>query len=151
MTFNAIPFNVVDFPYYHGMIKNIAEAGPRVHSPTPYEISHGYLNMEVEDCLGFLKTFHNFWDEYGCTIMCDRWLTQNRRSLINFLVYSPIRTIFLKSVDASDQFKSGEYIRGLMEEVINEVGEHRVVHVVTDNGPNYKGARKLLMQRRHLY
>ena len=31
---------------------------------------------------------------------------------------------------------------------MDEVAEHRVVHVVTDNGPNYKGARKLLMQRR---
>ena len=127
MTFNVIPLNVVDSPYYHGMIIEIVEADPRVKGPTPYEISHGYLDMEVEDCRDYLKTFHNFWDEYDCMVMYDRWSTQNRRSLINFLVYSLVGTVFLKFVDASDKFKSAKYICNLMEEVIDEIGEQRVV------------------------
>jgi len=59
MTFNVI---LVDSPYYHGMIREIVETGPTVQGPTPYEISHGYLDMEMED---YLKTFQNLWDEYG--------------------------------------------------------------------------------------
>ena len=53
MTFNVI---LVDSPYYHGMIREIVEIGPTVQGPTPYEISHGYLDMEMED---YLKTFQN--------------------------------------------------------------------------------------------
>ena len=84
--------------------------------------------------------------------MCDGWNTQNRRKIINFLVYSTHGTIFLKSVDATNEFQSGEYICGLMNEVVESIGENRVVQVVTDNGANYKATGQLLMQaRKHLF
>lgn len=35
-----------------------------------YELSHSYLEMELE-VESYINTFHNFWDEYGCTLMCD--------------------------------------------------------------------------------
>jgi len=73
MTFNAIPFNVAHSPYYDGMISEIVKIGPGVQGPTTYEFSHGCLDMEVKDYRDCLKIFHNFWDEYGCSVMCDRW------------------------------------------------------------------------------
>ncbi|KAJ6801979.1 uncharacterized protein M6B38_192910 [Iris pallida] len=84
--------------------------------------------------------------------MCDGWSTQNRKCIINFFVYSPQGTIFLKSVDASDKYKDSNYIFGLMNEVVDQIGEKRVVQIVTDNGSNYKVAGlKLMGVRKNLY
>ena len=41
----------------------------------------------------------------GCTLMADGWTDQKRRTLINFLVYCPKGTVFLKTVDVSDVSK----------------------------------------------
>jgi hypothetical protein len=84
--------------------------------------------------------------------MCDGWTGPTRRSIINFLTYCDGKTFFHKSVDASDRVHDARYILGLMEEVIDSVGEQNVVQVITDNGPNYKAAGELLMeQRSHIY
>ena len=56
--------------------------------------------------------------------------------------------LFQKSIDASDQVHDASYILRLMEEVIDQVGEHNVVQVITDNGPQYRAARQILMERR---
>ncbi|KAJ6792562.1 Uncharacterized protein M6B38_238265 [Iris pallida] len=84
--------------------------------------------------------------------MCDGWSTQNRKCIINFLVYSPQETIFLKSIDASDKYKNSNYIFGLMNEVVEQIEEKRVVQVVIDNGSNYKAVGlKLMGVRKNLY
>jgi flavoprotein len=64
---------------------------------------------------------------------------------ILILVYCTEGTVFLKSVDATDHYKSANYICGLIEEVIEKVGATRVVQVVSDNGANFKKAGSLLM------
>ena len=38
-----------------------------------------------------------------------------------------MEAVFLKFVDASNIFRSGEYIYDLIEEVSDEISEHRVV------------------------
>ncbi|KAI5070861.1 hypothetical protein GOP47_0015204 [Adiantum capillus-veneris] len=45
-------------------------------------------------------------------------------------------TVFLKSVDTSGEEKSGEYIFGLLRQVICEVGPANVVQVCMDNASN---------------
>jgi len=63
-------------------------------------------------------------------------------------VYSTYGTVFLESVDATDNFQNGLYIFDLMDKMSDIIREHRVVQVVTDNGANYKCAGQLLMQKR---
>ena len=120
------------------MVEAIQEAGPGIKGPTTHELSKTYLDLECTEIKQHIDTYSNFWDEYGCTLMCDGWSTQNRRKIINFLVYSTQGTVFLKSVDATDKFQSAEYICGLMDNVVNFIGEDRIVQIVTDNGANYK-------------
>ncbi|XP_020997317.2 uncharacterized protein LOC107485690 [Arachis duranensis] len=45
--------------------------------------------------------------------------------------------MFLKSIDASDYVKTGENLFELFDDVVEEIGEHNVVQVVTNNGSNY--------------
>eukprot|EP00253_Pinus_taeda_P017474 PITA_17474 len=87
--------------------------------------------------------FHSSWVETGCTIMSDGWIDQRNRTLINLLVSCPVGTMFLKSVAASEKVKNAQLICKMMEEVIQEVGEERVVQIVTDNVANYMVAGRL--------
>ncbi|KAL0913450.1 hypothetical protein M5K25_016912 [Dendrobium thyrsiflorum] len=74
------------------------------------------------------------------------------RSLINILINNPYGTMFLRSVEASDQVKNAEFIFQLLDNIVDEVGEYLVVQVVTDNASAYKAAGKKLMEKRkHLY
>ena len=55
--------------------------------------------------------------------------------------------MFLKSVDASDKVKIAQLIYEMMEEVVQEVGEENVLHIVTDNAANYMVAGRLFEVR----
>ncbi|XP_025625557.1 uncharacterized protein [Arachis hypogaea] len=76
--------------------------------------------------------------------MADGWTNRCRRTLINFLVYCPKGTVFLKSVDASHISKIAEALFKLLRDVVLFVGSENVVHVVTDNAVNYVAAGRLL-------
>uniref|UniRef100_J3N7D6 DUF659 domain-containing protein n=1 Tax=Oryza brachyantha TaxID=4533 RepID=J3N7D6_ORYBR len=69
-----------------------------------------------------------------------------RRHLINFLLNSPKGTYFLESIDASSEVHDAQMLADLLEERIEKIGKNKVV-VITDNGANYKAARRVLMER----
>ena len=116
-----------------------------------YEIKHKYLDMEYKNMEAYVHIQREKWKAYGCTIMCDRWTRPMKLSIINFMVYSEGSTIFLKSVDASNNIKDNKYIYGLLKDVIKEVGKQNVVQIVIDNGSAFVKAGKLLMKKYKLY
>ncbi|CAN7000609.1 unnamed protein product [Brassica oleracea var. botrytis] len=79
--------------------------------------------------------------------MGDGWNDTRKRPLINFLVYCLKGVIFIKSVDASDIYTNAENLCNLFAEMVEMVGLDNVVHLVTDNAPNYKALGKLLAER----
>lgn len=76
--------------------------------------------------------------------MADGWTNQNKRILINFLVYCPKGIVFFKSVDALTASKTANMLYKLFRKVILFVGPENVVHIVTDNASNYVVAGKKL-------
>ena len=54
----------------------------------------------------------------------------------------------MKSIDASDISKTVNKFFKMMDDVVEEVGEYNVIHIVTDNSENYKAVGDLLMQKR---
>ena len=66
---------------------------------------------------------------------------------LNFLIACPKGTMFLRSVDASDQGKDGQLLFLLLDEVIEEVGAHNVVQIITDNGSNYVATGRMLEEK----
>ncbi|KAL4293280.1 hypothetical protein AHAS_Ahas18G0112300 [Arachis hypogaea] len=110
-----------------------------------YQRVRGYLLSKlVEDVKKMIEGYRVIWKQIGCTIMADGWTDRCRRTLINFLVYCPKGTIFLKSVDASHISKTAEALFKLLRDVVLFVGPENVVHVVTDNAANYVAAERLL-------
>jgi hypothetical protein len=67
--------------------------------------------------------------------------------LINFLANRPVGTYFLGYVDASSEVANANMLADLLEKQIMKVGKEHVVQVVTDNGANFKGAGRILMDR----
>lgn len=81
--------------------------------------------------------------------MFDGWTDGRGRTLINFLINSLGGTMFVKSIDASADVKTGQAIFQMLDKFVGEdVGESNVVQLVTDNGANYVLAGKLLQESR---
>ncbi|RWR73239.1 hypothetical protein CKAN_00150000 [Cinnamomum micranthum f. kanehirae] len=130
------------------MLDAAAEHGPGIKAPTPYEIGHVCVEKEYEELQAWVQTFKWAWKERGCTVMCDGWTTITHCHLLNFLVYSSMGTVFMKSVDATDYIQDAKYINKLLNEVIEEIGADCVVQAVTDNAANMKAAGMMLMKQR---
>ena len=85
-------------------------------------------------------------------MMCDGWTGPTRRSIINFLTYYDEKIFFHKSIDASDKVHNAVYMFGLIEEMIDSIGEQNIMQVIIDNEPQYKATGELLMERQpHIY
>ena len=67
------------------------------------------------------------------------------------MVHSEGKTVFLKSIDASNKINDHLYIYKLLEDVVNEVGKYRVVQVVTNYSSAFETAGKRLMEKFNLY
>ena len=144
----AIAPNKATSPYLKTMLDAAAEHGPGIKPPTPYEIGHYCVEEEYKETVDWVNTFKRIWRERGCTLMCDGWTTVTRRSLLNFLVYSSLGTVFIKSVDATEYVKDATYLNKLFNEVIEDIGEECVVQIITDNDASMKKAGMILMQQR---
>ena len=115
-----------------------------IEAPSPYEIKNKYLDMEYKDMEYYVNLQREKWKTYGCTIMCNGWTGPTKLSIINFMVYCKGCTIFLKSIDASNNIKDNK-------DVIKDVGEANVVQIVIDNGSSFVKAGKLLVKKYNLY
>eukprot|EP00253_Pinus_taeda_P022909 PITA_22909 len=142
-----IPFNASRSPYYEPMFDAIFADGKGFKGPTMHEIRGYRLQKEISSINEYLKDFKDSWARTGCTIMSDGWTDQRNRTIINFLIFYPQRTMFLKSVDASDRVKDGQLLFQLLDEVVEEVGVANVVQVIIDNASNYVLASKLLEEK----
>ncbi|KAJ9680166.1 hypothetical protein PVL29_019454 [Vitis rotundifolia] len=149
--YDSVAPNKANSHHFKNMIIGAQQAGMGIEPPTPYEIKHKYLEMEYKDMEAYVNQQREKWKTYGCTIMSDGWTGPTRLSIINFMVYLKGSTVFLKSVDASNNIKDHKYIYKLLKNVIKEVGIDNVVQIVTDNGSAFVKAGKLLMKKYNLY
>ncbi|KAL9268256.1 hypothetical protein AKJ16_DCAP14056, partial [Drosera capensis] len=68
-------------PYYRNMVETITDCGFGIPSPRKQDIKESLLDEEVEEQKTYIENFHKFWIEYGYTLLCDGWTTQNRRHI----------------------------------------------------------------------
>jgi len=142
----CVSFNVVNSVYYQHAIDVVTAMGPGYKGLNLHVICDYYLAKAVDEVKIYVESYREIWKKTGCTLMADGWTGQKRRTLINFLVYCPKGTIFLKTVDVSDVSKIAKLLHQLFREVVLYVGVENIVHMVTDNAANYVVADKLLME-----
>jgi hypothetical protein len=69
--------------------------------------------------------------------------------MIKFLNSCLTDTVFLKSVDASNEVKDAKLLCDILDAVVMEVGMGNVVQVITVNAINGILANKMLQERHH--
>ncbi|XP_012857689.1 PREDICTED: uncharacterized protein LOC105976966 [Erythranthe guttata] len=143
----CIPFNACNSPYFQGAIDKIANMGLGYKHPSFHALRVNLLSDAKMHVKLIIDSMRKTWEDTGCTIMADGWTDIRQRSLINFLVYCPKGISFVKSVDASDISSTAEELCKLFCEIVEWVGPRNVVHMVTDNGANYKAAGGKLAEK----
>eukprot|EP00253_Pinus_taeda_P033448 PITA_33448 len=134
-------------PYYEPMFDAIHAAGKGFKGPTMHELRGYHLQKEILSINEYLKDLKDSWARIGCTIMSNGWTDQRNHTILNFLIFCPQGTMFLKSVDASDKVKDGQLLFQLLDEVVEEVRVANVVQIITDNASNYVLDGKLLEEK----
>ncbi|XP_075633519.1 uncharacterized protein LOC142605978 [Castanea sativa] len=142
-----IPFHATRSVYYQEAIDSIAAIGPGFKGPSYHDLRGPLLQKHVCEMNDYLLDVKNDWKVYGCSIMSDGWTNQKNTPIINFLVYCPRGTMFLKSLDVSGLTRDADTLFKLFDKVVQEVGVENIVQFVTDNDSAYKSAGKKLMQK----
>ena len=143
----CIPMNTVNTPFFQVMLRKAASLGHGYTGPSYHALRVALLRDAKKHVSLIIESFRSTWANTGCTLMGDGWKDTRKRPLINFLVYCLKGVIFIKSVDASDIYTNAENLCNLFAEMVEMVGLDNVVHLVTDNAPNYKALGKLLAER----
>ncbi|XP_058220088.1 uncharacterized protein LOC131330497 [Rhododendron vialii] len=99
-------------------------------------LEHIFSKLKILERLMDVQTWH-----------ADGWTDQKQVPIINFLVYSPKGSMFLKSVDTSGLIKDADTLLGIFDEVVELVGPKNIVQFVTDNEAAYKAAGKRLQAK----
>jgi hypothetical protein len=90
--------------------------------PTYEELQGPILQTEKNDSNTRLEDLKKSWEATRCTVIFNGWTNGKGRTLLNFLVYCPRGTMFIKSVDALAHVKNMKLLCELMDGFIKEVG-----------------------------
>ncbi|XP_031255104.1 uncharacterized protein LOC116113089 [Pistacia vera] len=143
----CIPINVVNSIYLQSLVDAIVALGPRYKHSNYHGLRVNLLRDAKKEVQLLVDSYRKIWENVGCTLMTDGWTNNSHRSLINFMVYCPKGVRFVKSIDASDVVKDVGTLLKMFEEVALWVGPNSIVHFVSNNGSNYKAARRMLSKK----
>lgn len=143
----GIPFNAANSFYFQRMADAITAAGPGYKMPSFHSLRGKLLNKCVHDAAEICQELQKSWEVTGCTVMVDRWKDTTGRVMLNFFVYCPKETMFLKSVDASELENSFEGLVNLFDTIVQDVGPQNIVNFLTESLPYYNTAGKVLMDK----
>ncbi|XVF53464.1 hypothetical protein PTKIN_Ptkin05aG0101200 [Pterospermum kingtungense] len=143
---NKLDFNVARSSSYQAMIDAIGKCGPGFTGPSAETLKTTWLERIKSEVSLQLRDTEKEWATTGCTIIADMWTDNKSRALINFLVSSPSRTFFHKSVDASSYFKNTKCLADLFDSVIQDFGLENVVQIILDASFNYTGISNHILQ-----
>ncbi|XP_021274932.1 uncharacterized protein LOC110409790 isoform X1 [Herrania umbratica] len=143
---NKLDFSVARSSSYQAMIDAVGKFGPGFTGPSVETLKTTWLERIKSEVSLQSKDTEKEWATTGCTIIADTWTDNKSRALINFLVSSPSRTFFHKSVDASSYFKNTKCLADLFDSVIQDFGPENVVQIIMDSSFNYSGISNHILQ-----
>lgn len=144
----GITFNVANAKAFKLKLEVVGSYVPNLKLPSFHELRVSLLQKELEYTKGLLKNHKVQKNKYGCSIMSDGWTNRKGKTLINFFANCLAGTMFMKSVAASDYTKTRDKLVELLDTFVEEMGEHNVVQLITNNGSNYVAAGKILTSKR---
>ncbi|KAE8734614.1 hypothetical protein F3Y22_tig00000738pilonHSYRG00067 [Hibiscus syriacus] len=134
----GIPFHAANYDSFKVMIEAIGQFSPGMKPPSMYELRVPLLKQEVKEVEEQVNEHKKEWADKGCSILSDGWRDSVvQKDIVNFMVNSPKGSIFVKSMDVSDVSKDANLLFGILDKMVDEVGEENVVQVITDNASAY--------------
>ncbi|KAK2974037.1 hypothetical protein RJ640_006229 [Escallonia rubra] len=121
-----VPFNGAHSKYYQPMFDAALAVGPGFKAPSFHDLRGNLLRTFVDEISTYLDEFRPIWELYGCYVMSDGWSNRRQEPVINFLVYCPKGTMFLKSIDASSLTKDADTLYGIFNEVVQLIGPNYI-------------------------
>ncbi|WZZ26584.1 uncharacterized protein LOC106372712 [Brassica napus] len=139
-------FDAVNSANLQPMIDAIASGGYGVSAPTHDDLRGWILKSCVEETTREVEDCKAMWKRTGCSVLVEE-LSSDHKGLkvLNFLVYCPEKTVFLRSVDASEILSCPDKLFELLRDVVEEVDSTHVVQVITKSDDHYAAAGKKLM------
>ncbi|XP_024019201.1 uncharacterized protein LOC21412191 isoform X2 [Morus notabilis] len=132
--------------YFQPMIDVIASGSSGVIAPSYHDLRGWILKDVVEEVRNDIDQCTARWEKTGCSLLASQWNSGKGRSFLNFSVYCPEGTIFLKSADVSDIIQSPDALHNLFQQVIEEVGVKHILQVITNSEEQYIVVGKRLME-----
>ncbi|GBG81698.1 hypothetical protein CBR_g32692 [Chara braunii] len=146
---NAIAFNAARSNSYKNMerIMNLtARSRKMLRLPGYKHLRTKALPTEYKAVDQDLDKIREPWDVTGLTLMTNGAMTTSNRPVINFLAAGDFGAVMVRSVDMERKDKSAPILARMWEEVIRELGVHRVNAICTDSAPVDVAARKILAE-----
>ncbi|KAL8462862.1 hypothetical protein ACS0TY_032939 [Phlomoides rotata] len=140
----GLPADAVNSSYFQPMIDAIASQGMGFVGPSYHDLRSWILKNIVPEVRNDVDKCTAAWGSTGCSILVDEWCSGKGKTFVNFFVYSPEGTIFLRSADISRTIDSADVLYELLKETVEEVGLHNVLQVVTSSDDRYVVAGKRL-------
>ncbi|KAL3650183.1 hypothetical protein CASFOL_006586 [Castilleja foliolosa] len=140
----GLPAEAVASAYFQPMIDAIASQGLGVVGPTYHDLRGWVLKNLVHEVRYDVDQCTSAWSRTGCSILVDEFNSGKGKTYVNFLVYCPEGTVFLRSADISGTLDSSDMLYELLKETVEEVGLRNVLQVVTNNEDRYVSAGKRL-------
>lgn len=138
--------DAVNSVYFQPMVDAIVSGGSGALMPSCNDLQGWILRKSVEEVKSENDKVMGAWVRTGCSILVNQWNTQTGRILLNFLVYCPEGTVFLKSIDASSVINSSDALYELLKQVVEEVGSKHVLQVITNGEEQYIVAGRRLAE-----
>ncbi|KAK3031911.1 hypothetical protein RJ639_036707 [Escallonia herrerae] len=140
----GVPLDGVNSVYFQPMVDAIASQGSGVVGPAYHDLRSGILKNSVQEVRNDIDQCTGTWGRSGCSVLVDECISEKGKTSINFLVYCPEGTMFLRSVDITDIVDSTDALYELLKEILEEVGVRNVLQVVTNCEERYVVAGKRL-------
>ncbi|XP_052206864.1 uncharacterized protein LOC127811184 isoform X2 [Diospyros lotus] len=142
----GIPLDAAKSVYFQPMIDAIASQGMGVVAPSYHDLRNCILKSSLQEVRNDTDQCVVTWAKTGCSVLVDEWVSENGRTIVNFLAYCPEGITFLRSVDVSDTMNSPDALYELLKEVVEEAGIRNVLQLITHSEERYSVAAKRLTE-----
>lgn len=97
------------------------------------------LKIKMKEVQGYIEDIKQSWSSSGCSILMDGWINEEGRELVTFLMKCPRGSVYLDSYDVSSLNGSVDALYGMVNAVVEEIGEHNVVQVIASSITGWMG------------
>lgn len=142
----GVPLDAVNSVYFQPMVDAIASEGPGILAPSHHDLRGWVLKSAVDEVKADMDYCTRAWVRTGCSLLVEECNTGKGMTFLNFLVYCPEGTMFLKSVNVTNTIGEVESMYELLKQVVEDVGVRNLLQVITPIEEYYAAAGKRLSE-----